>query len=66
MPHRCTCCTQSKKSLDTFSVDVGDGGVLERVAVGSRDRTIGERESWRNLPERVHLEVGILRNIRDG
>lgn len=33
MPHRCTCCTQSKESLDTFSVDVGDGGVLEMVAV---------------------------------
>ena len=33
MPHRCTCCTQSKESLDTFSVDVGDEGELERVAV---------------------------------
>ena len=33
MRHRPTCCTQSKESLDTFSVDVGDEGELERVAV---------------------------------
>ena len=33
MPYRPTRCAQSKEGLDAFSIDAGDGGVLERVAV---------------------------------
>ena len=66
MRHRPTRCTQSKESLDTFSVDVGDGGVLERVAVAVIEIGLLENGEVSPLPEKAHLEVGILRNKRDG